>query len=150
SGLNVYRAANITAYYTQQLASPNASSGSDIYDNVDRSSLWYNVYNTVQDIRVMRDLAIENEAYQHLGVAKFLEAFNMSLLIDFYGDAPYTEAWDRTNFNPVYDNAEQIFNASLGLLDEALVEFNKPNPLSTLDDASDLIHGGSVENWIKT
>src|SRR3954468_4122361 len=53
TGLNVNRAGNITAYYTQQLASPNAASGSDIYDNVDRSSFWYNIYNTVQDGRVM-------------------------------------------------------------------------------------------------
>ncbi|HEY3250262.1 MAG TPA: hypothetical protein VGK25_04005, partial [Ignavibacteria bacterium] len=64
TGLNIYRAGNVTSYYVQQLASPNASSGSDIYDNVDRSSLWFVVatptsgnagggfYNTIGDIRV--------------------------------------------------------------------------------------------------
>jgi len=150
SGLNVYRAANITAYYTQQLASPNASSGSDTYDNVDRSSLWYNVYNTIRDIRVMRDIATSNNSYQHIGVAKVLEAFNMSMLIDFFGDAPYSEAWDPTNFNPSYDSGEEIFNASLTLLDEAIVEFNKADPSTTLNAASDFIHGGSIPNWIKT
>jgi hypothetical protein len=54
TGLNYFRAGNITAYYTQQLASPNASSGSDIYDNVDRRSLCYNIYNTVQDGCIMK------------------------------------------------------------------------------------------------
>ena len=150
TGLNVNRAANVTAYYTQQLASPNASSGSDIYDNVDRSSLWYNIYNTVQDIRVMQNLAVNNGAYRHIGVAKVLEAFNMSMLIDFFGDAPYSQAWDPTVFNPTYDTGEEIFNKSLVLLDEAIVEFNKPNPVTTLNGPSDLIHGGKVDNWIKT
>lgn len=60
----------------------------------------------------MRDIATSNNSYQHIGVAKVLEAFNMSMLIDFFGDAPYSEAWDPTNFNPAYDSGEEIFNAS--------------------------------------
>ena len=150
AGLNVYRAGNITSYYVQQLASPNASSGSDIYDNVDRSSLWYSIYNTLRDGRVLQQKASENNAYQHLGVAKVTEAMNMSLLIDIYGDAPYTEALNATNFTPAYDKAEDIFSACLKLLDEAIVEFDKANPTVTLDANSDLIHGGNVTAWKKT
>jgi len=150
AGLNVFRAGNITAYYVQQLASPNASGGSDIYDNVDRSSLWYSVYNTIRDGRVMQQKAVDNNAYQHLGVAKVAEAMNMSLLIDIYGDAPYTEALDPTNFTPGYDKAEDIFNACLKLLDEALVEFDRANPTITLDANSDLIHNGNISAWKKT
>src|SRR5215204_4692022 len=41
TGINVFRAGNVTSYYMQYLASPNASGGSDIYDDVDRSSLWF-------------------------------------------------------------------------------------------------------------
>src|SRR5690606_12569300 len=36
------------------------------------------------------------------------------------------------------------------LLDEAIVEFNKADPATTLNPASDLIHGGDISNWIKT
>ena len=150
TGLNVYRAANSTAYYTQQLASPNASSGSDIYDKIDLSSLWYNVYNTINDSRKMEVLATANKAYQHIGVAKVTEAMNMSMLIDFFGDAPYSEAWNPSNFFPKYDKAEDIFNACLGLLDKAIVEFNKTDGTVNLDAASDLVHGGNVTAWIKT
>src|SRR5688500_3040234 len=63
TGLNHYRAGDFTSYYMQYLASPNASGGSDTYDNVDRSSLWYNVYNTMKDERIMREKAEENNAY---------------------------------------------------------------------------------------
>jgi len=147
---NVFRAANVSAYYTQQLASPNASSGSDTYDNVDRSSLWYNVYNTVNDSRRMQALAVERSGFHHVGIAKITEAMNMSLLIDFFGDAPYSKAWDPQNFFPAYDKAQDIFNASLALIDQGIVELRKTDALLRLDPASDLIHNGSTTAWIKT
>ena len=150
TGLNVYRAGNATAYFVQQLASPNASGGSDIYDNVDRSTIWYNVYNTLRDGRIMQEQAVANNGFQHIGVAKVTEAMNMSMLIDLFGDVPYSEAFNPTNFAPKYDRAEDVFNASLKLLDEAIVEFNKASPTIKLDAASDLIHGGNIAAWIKT
>ncbi len=142
SGLNVNRAGNVTAYYTQQLASPNASSGSDIYDNVDRSNLWYNVYNAIQDGRIMHAQGAAASGFAYVGVAKVMEAMNMSMLIDLFGDAPYSEAFNPTNFTPKYDKAEDIFNVSLRLLDEAATEFDKPSLAITLDASSDFIHGG--------
>ncbi len=150
TGLNVNRAGNITSYFVQQLASPNASSGSDTYDNVDRSSIWYNVYNTIRDGRIMQQQAIDNNGFQHLGVAKVTEAMNMSLLIDLFGDAPYSEAFNPSNFTPKYDKAEDIFNACLKLLDEAVVEFNKADPAIKLDAANDVIHSANIAAWIKT
>ncbi len=150
TGLNVNRAGNITAYFMQQLASPNASSGSDTYDNVDRSSVWYNVYNTIRDGRVMQEQAVERGGFQHIGVVKVTEAMNMSMLIDLFGDAPYSEAFDPANFTPKYDKAQDIFNACLKLLDDAIAEFSKANPAIKLDAASDLIHGGNIPAWIKT
>lgn len=150
TGLNVNRAGNITAYYVQQLASPNAASGSDTYDNVDRSSFWYNVYNTIKDSRLMQEQAVQKNAPQHIGVAKITEAMNMGLLIDFFGDVPYSEAWNETILKPTYDKAEDIFSACLELLEEGIAALTTPNPGVTLDAASDLIHAGSVTAWQKT
>ncbi len=150
TGLNVFRAGNISAYYVQQLASPNASGGSDIYDNVDRSSLWYSIYNIIRDGRVMQEKAAAASAFQHLGVGKVTEAMNMNLLINIFGDAPYSKAFDLSNFVPGYDKAEDVYNASIKLLDEAIIEFDKLNPVIKLDANSDLIHNGNVVAWKKT
>ena len=49
-----------------------------------------------------------------------------------------------------YDKAEDIFNACLKLLDEAVIEFDKANPAIKLDAASDVIHGGNKTAWKKT
>ncbi|MGK2864027.1 MAG: SusD/RagB family nutrient-binding outer membrane lipoprotein [Chitinophagaceae bacterium] len=150
TGLNVFRAGNISSYYVQQLASPNASGGSDIYDNVDRSSLWYSIYNIIRDGRVMQEKALAANAYQHSGVGKVTEAMNMNLLINIFGDAPYSKAFDLSNFVPGFDKAEDIYGASIKLLDEAIIEFDKPNPVVKLDANSDLIHNGNVAAWKKT
>src|SRR4051794_41315787 len=66
TGINFYRAGDFTSYYMQYLASPNQGSASDIYENADRSTLWFNtsitgtnpyggVYNTVVDGRVLQE-----------------------------------------------------------------------------------------------
>jgi len=163
TGINVFRAGNVTSYYMQYLASPNTSSGSDIYDDLDRSSLWFTtddptvvgdegsgIYNTIRDERVMLYKAAATNAFEHIGVAKVTEAMNMSLLIDLFGDIPYTKALDSSNFAPEFDKAEDIFNSCLKLLDEAIIEFDRANPGIKLDANSDLIHNGNKTAWKKT
>jgi hypothetical protein len=163
TGINVYRAGNVTSYFMQYLASPNTSGGSDIYDDVDRSTLWFvtddlnvvgdegsGVYNTLRDGRVMLYKAAGSNAFEHVGVAKVTEAMNMSMLIDLFGDVPYSKAIDSSSFQPEYDKAEDIFNACLKLLDEAVIEFDKPDPTIKLDANSDVIHAGNKAAWKKT
>ena len=150
TGLNVYRAGDFTSYYLQYLANPSASGGSDVYENSDRSSLWQLVYDVVQDSRVMKSLAVEKNGYQHIGVAEVTEAMNMSLLIDLFGDVPYSEAWNKDILKPSYDKAQDVYAACLGLLDDAIIQFNKADPGLVLDPSNDLIHNGSAQAWIKT
>lgn len=150
TGLNVYRAGYFTSYYMQYLASSTISSGSDTYDDVDRSSIWQTVYNVITDSRIMTGIAEEANAYHHIGVAKLTEAMNMSLLIDLFGNVPYSQAWNKSNFKPAYDNAQDVYAACLALIDEALSQFNKPDPGVALDASNDLIHSGNVDAWKKT
>ncbi|MBW8686948.1 SusD/RagB family nutrient-binding outer membrane lipoprotein [Chitinophaga rhizophila] len=151
SGVNVYSTGYITSYYVQQLASPNTGSGSDVYDDVDRSTNWRALYLNVTDIRQMKKLALAQGAHEHLGVANVLEALNMSMLVDLYGDAPYSEAWsDGQNLKPAYDGAKAIYDSCLSLIDQGIAAFNLSNPLVRLDPGNDLVHGGNKAAWIKT
>lgn len=151
SALNVQSLGNFTSYYVQQLASPNTGSGSDIYDDVDRSTAWANIYLNVTDIRKMKQLAIQQHAYEHLGVADILEALNMSMTIDIFGDAPYNQAWsDGENLKPSYDSAHAIYDSCMALIEQGITAFNLPDPLISIEPANDLIHGGNKAAWIKT
>lgn len=151
SAVNTFNVGNITAYYVQQLASPNASGSKDIYDDIDASTTWKNIYLNVEDIRKMEALAVEKNAYQHMGVGQVLEAYNMSMLIDLWGDAPYREAWQgATYLTPAYDPAQAIYDSCLQLIDKGITSLRQADPLITLDAENDLVHGGSVAAWIRT
>ena len=151
TGLNVYRFGNITSYYMQYLASSNAGSDRDTYKEEDFSGTWSAVYDVMMDIMQMNKLAIEQGSSQHLGVGKILLALNLNMLINTFGDVPYSEAFQGQELlTPKYDNQEQLHALTLQLLDEGIAELSKPDSKLELDASSDLIHGGNVSAWIKT
>lgn len=151
TGLNVQRMGNITSYYVQYLASPNASSDRDTYKEEDLSTTWTNHYNTMTDIREMMRVAESRQATEHVGVAKVLMAWNLNMLINMFGDVPYTEAFlGKEELTPAFDNQQALHDTTIKLLNEAIAEFDKPTPTIRLDASSDLIHRGSVAAWKRT
>ena len=151
TGLNVQRMGNVTSYYVQHLASSNAGSDRDTYKEEDLSGTWTAHYNAMTDIRQMMLLAEQRQATEHLGVAKVLMAMNLNMLINMFGDVPYSQAFmGKEELTPAFDNQEALHDTTVRLLNEAIAEFNKPAPVIRLDASSDLIHKGSVTAWKKT
>lgn len=151
TGLNVQRMGNITSYYVQHLASSNAGSDRDTYKEEDLSGTWTAHYNVMTDIRQMMQQAQQRQATEHLGVAKVLMALNLNMLINMFGDVPYSKAFlEKEALTPSFDNQQALHDTTVKLIDEAIAEFNKPAPNIRLDATSDLIHKGSVAAWKKT
>jgi len=149
TGINVYQAGSFTSNYVQYLASSNAASGFDTYEDLDKSTLWKSIYDIITDSRNMKLLAEKRNAYHHIGVAEITEAMNMNLVIDLFGDAPYSKAWDPTNFKPSYDKGADIYKACLALIDDAILQFGKTDATVELG-SNDFIHNGATAQWIKT
>lgn len=61
-----------------------------------------------------------------------------------YGDVPFTEAWDIKVQYPKFDTQKQVFEGSIGLLDEALNQFDS-SPLKIAD--YDLFYKGDLGKW---
>ena len=151
TGLNVQRMGNITSYYVQQLASPNQGSDRDTYKEEDLSGTWTAHYNVMTDISRMMQLAQEKGSSEHLGVAKILMSLNLNMLINMFGDVPYSEAFQGQELlTPKYDSQESLHATSIQLLDEGIAELQKQDSKLELDAGSDLIHSGNVNAWIKT
>jgi hypothetical protein len=151
TGLNVQRMGNITSYYVQHLASPNASSDRDTYKEEDLSTTWTNHYNAMMDIQQMMTLAEQTGSSEHLGVAKILMAMNLNMLINTFGDVPFSEAFQGQELlTPKYDNQQQLHAQSIQLLDEGIAELAKTDSKLKLDAGSDLIHAGNIVAWTKT
>jgi len=151
TGWNVQRLGDYTSYYVQYLASSNASSDRDIYKEEDLSSLWSNFYNAMTDIKMMNEKAVVQNAPLHLGVGKIMTALHLNMLINVFGDVPYSQAFQiGTYLLPQYDNQQSLHATSIQLLDEGIAELNKTNFTLALDPRSDVIHGGDVAAWRRT
>jgi hypothetical protein len=151
TGLNVQRMGNITSYYVQYLASPNAGSDRDTYKEEDLSGTWTAHYNVMTDLREMMRQAERLQATEHMGVAKVLMALNLNMLVNMFGDVPYTQALQGiAELTPGFDNQQALHDTTLKLINEAITELNKTAPSLRLDASSDLIHQGSVAAWRKT
>ncbi len=149
TGLNVFRAANVSNYYVQYFASPNANSPTDVYDRVDFSTTWRLLYDNMADIYDLEQIAIKSGSTAHLGMAKVMMAINLNLAINMWGNIPFTDALSGKILSPKYDNAQDLHTTCLTLLDEGIAELRK-NPTVTVTANADFLHAGNRTNWIRT
>ncbi|MGY3052686.1 hypothetical protein ACVWYG_000882 [Pedobacter sp. UYEF25] len=149
TGLNSYRVASITNYFVQYLANPSAGAATDIYDQVDYTGTWDNIYFAMADINEMKKKAESTGATQYTGVADILMAYHLSLITDVFGQGPYSQAFQNGNFTPVYDSEESLYKAIGSLLDEGIAALDLPNSTFELSASDDLIYGGKVDKWVK-
>ena len=156
TAMNVFRVSNITSYYVQYLASPNPSSPTDVYEPIDASTTWNNLYDNMTDIYDLKTIAAEQGAKQYEGVANILMSIHLQMIHNLWGSAPYNTAFSGTTLTPTFESPQAIFDRSLSLLDEAITLLQATNSTRTIPVASgtaaraDLIHNGSSAAWIRT
>lgn len=90
----------------------------------------------------------ENEAWSHVGVAKIMKGYTFGLLVDMYGDVPFSEAFlGSENPSPSYDDDELVYDASIALLDEGIANLAMATPIVL--GGEDLFYGGDLDLWRK-
>ena len=125
----------------------NSRDYNSVYQANDSDDEWTNAYaGILKNIRLMTPLAIAEEKTHHIGIAQFIEAYTMTAMVDFYGDIPYSETNDPSNFNPNVDSGASIYAACIELLDQAIVNFNSD---ASADPTNELFYGNDYEKWIK-
>lgn len=82
------------------------------------------------------------------GIAKTLKAYYFSLMVDLWGDVPYSQAFNgdaaEQILAPTFDDDAAIYANLLTLLDEAIGHFAETSPVSV---QGDLIYGGNAGRW---
>ena len=91
----------------------------------------------------------EQELQGYRGIARVMKAYLFSILVDNFGDVPYTEALQGENILfPKYDDDAAIYASLLQLIDDAkadLVAADTEGEIVT----GDLVYGGDLASWIK-
>ncbi len=151
TGINQFRVASNTSFYTQYLASPNAGLGNDVYEQVDLSGTWNSVYDVMSDIYDLILFSEQEGSTELAGAGKLLMAANLGLLVDLWGNVPYAEAFTGKNIIPPYDDAQELYRTILALIVEGRANIQAPNSTTTIakNEKSDFLLAGKKDNWLK-
>ena len=86
----------------------------------------------------------------YLGVAQVMKAYFFSIMVDMFGEVPYSEAfaggYAESQINPAFDDDKAIYQNLIKLCDDAVANFGKTSPVSV---SGDLFYGGTIAKWKK-
>jgi hypothetical protein len=151
AALNTQRIASFNTFYAQYQASPTTGSATDTYQITDNSSQWDAAYYAMADLYDMIEVAKGAGATEHQGVGQLLLGYTLGLVADTWGSAPYSQAFGVSgNLRPKYDSEESLYQASVVLINESIVNLQKTTAPIKLDAKSDVIHAGNRAAWLKT
>ncbi|GAA4887596.1 SusD/RagB family nutrient-binding outer membrane lipoprotein [Flaviramulus aquimarinus] len=115
--------------------------------NTTYQRIWNNTYTLTLSNYVFIE-NFEGEGFDNFkAIAKIMKAFHFAMLVDTYGDVPYTEAFARgSNTQPAYDDDKAVYdiiydelNAAISMIDNA--------PDGTLPVSTDAMFGGDMSDW---
>ncbi|MGF1669663.1 MAG: SusD/RagB family nutrient-binding outer membrane lipoprotein, partial [Balneolaceae bacterium] len=82
-------------------------------------------------------------------IIKVMQAVNLGLGTNAWEDIPWTESFVEGEFTPAFDSQESIYNTIQTLLDEAIVELQKPASEVRQPGSDDLIFNGDIGKWLR-
>ncbi|HSJ69369.1 MAG TPA: SusD/RagB family nutrient-binding outer membrane lipoprotein [Anditalea sp.] len=119
------------------------------YIPVNFNGIWSNAYaNILNDIAFLEGMNENTPIPRHMAIAKTIKAMVLMTLVDYFGDIPFSQALDPSNYNPTTDDGESVYAAALAALQEARVAFGE----STTRMPQDLYYtnnAAGVARWQK-
>ena len=136
-----------TQYYAQQFGTSNYLDYSQFNMSPTRSSSTYTQLNTraLNNLKAIRELSSANEDWGTYLAATTLRVFTYQVLVDCYGEVPYSQALDLSYVTPAYDQGQDIYDGIIKELDEALDKVSGGEQVAT----SLLFPGATAASWIK-
>ena len=111
----------------------------DVLKNLDQATIEFNKITPSSP-------AEEIEKNNKIQITEVLKIYTYAVLVDTFGNVPYSEALNIENKSPKYDDALTIYKDLLLRLDGAINNLNKEG---TSFDVNDNIYQGDSEKWFK-
>jgi len=137
---------NTMAIYTHQVTGRVAA---DRYGA--GSSGWEALMSAIANLNVIIARGPGEQRLAYAGVAKILKAYAFSIMVDVWGDVPYSE-FDRFAegiSQPKFDKGSEIYPKLIALLDEGIANINDPVFNVSKPGSDDYIYRGNLTNWKK-
>jgi hypothetical protein len=124
------------------------------FTNDFHSTIWTGLYSNANNYQLMINKASAAGAGTYEAIGRIMKSHNFQILVDVYGNVPYTEAFKGTAVpTPKYDKAIDIYKGIFDDLDAAIALLNDDaanDPAKNPDiAATDLVFKGSRTLWKK-
>ena len=136
-----------TGYWTKS----NAVSGfneerSYNYSSIYQQGLFNGAYDNLNDYNLIQTLGATTHP-NHAAIARIMKVYGFLLLVDEYGDIPYTEALKgKGNITPKYDKAEDIYKDFIVQLKGALTDIKAASAGVAVHN-EDVVFNGDMDRW---
>jgi len=153
----MFNGASTQGMQLSRLMNSGGSLYNDVFPPENQDALWNTAYASIlQDLDVLiKDTDVKGFA-RHSGMARVMQAYTLSLLVDFFGDVPFSKAFlGESEFNPTVDPQAQVYEAAISILDKAILDLSTATTVSggylnTLAPApDDFYYAGNFGRWIR-
>ncbi|MBF9142129.1 SusD/RagB family nutrient-binding outer membrane lipoprotein [Hymenobacter properus] len=111
------------------------------------AGLFDNTYDNLNDYNIIQTRGAANYP-RHAAIARIMKAYGFLLLVDQYGDIPYTQALQgASNVTPVYDKAQDIYKDLLVQLTGAIADINAAPAGARSVGVEDVVFAGNMTKW---
>ncbi len=108
-----------------------------------QQGLWNGTYDNLNDYQLIQNMGATSHP-NHAAIARIMKAYNFLLLVDEYGDIPYTDALKaKDNITPKYDKAEDIYKDLIVQLKGAVTDINAATA-ALKPGTEDVVFGGGT------
>lgn len=115
---------------------------------------WTRMYRDVLiDLKEAERIISENQTLNagvkanQSAIIDIMQVYTYDILVNTFGDVPYSEALDETQLFPKYDAAQTVYMDLLRRLADDIAKLNSAN--AGFSATEDVIYQGSVAKWIK-
>jgi hypothetical protein len=112
---------------------------------------WNYLYTYVlNDYEAIIEYAEPDENLIYAGIAKTLKAYAFSVMVDVWGDIPFSEFNVPGLTAPAPDSSKDIYNALIALLEEGRGDLQNTSAANALKPGKDdFFYGGDVAKWVR-
>lgn len=112
---------------------------------------WNYLYTYVlNDLDAIIENAEEGDNLIYAGIAKTLKAYAFSVMVDLWGDVPYSEFNIPGLTAPKPDSSKDIYNDLISLLEDAKADLSNTSASNGIKPGQDdFFYAGNVSKWIK-
>jgi hypothetical protein len=123
------------------------------------NGIWTNAYaNILVEANSLIPSADALGYARHAGIARVISAYTLIMLVDFFDDVPFSQAFaGSANFNPALDDASDVYNQAIAMLDQAKLDLttnttlqNPPGYQNPIAPAiTDMYYNNNYTNWVR-